>query len=65
MDWLQDRLSKRLIFSPERSETLYATLTEIDGVKHAFQLTDKLLPQTVNRLTQSVIVTSTGAYESY
>lgn len=61
MDWQTDRLSKRLSFSPERTEELYAILSEIDAIKNAFQITDKLLPQTINRLSQSVIVTSTGA----
>ncbi|MGC1955335.1 MAG: Fic family protein, partial [Gammaproteobacteria bacterium] len=40
---------------------LYAILSEIDAIKNAFRLTDKLLPQTINRLAHSVIVTSTGA----
>lgn len=61
MDWAKDRLSKRLNFSAEQTETLYALLSDIDAIKNAFQLTDKLLPQTINRLTHSVIVTSTGA----
>ena len=61
MDWIKDRLSKRLNFSAERTEALYATLAEIDAIKNAIQITDKLLPQTISRLTQSVIVTSTGA----
>jgi len=61
MDWQNDRLSKRLRFSPERTEALYAILSEIDAIKTAFRLTDRLLPQTTNRLTQSVIVTSAGA----
>ena len=61
MDWQTERLSKRLTFRPEETEELYAILADIDAIKNAFQLTGKLLPQTVNRLTQSVIVTSTGA----
>lgn len=61
MEWQTERLSKRLTFSPERTEEVYAILSEIDAVKNAFRLTDRLLPQTINRLTQSVIVTSTGA----
>ena len=61
MDWLTDRLSKRLTFSLERTEEIYALLSGIDAVKNAFRLTGQLLPQTINRLTQSVIVTSTGA----
>ncbi len=61
MDWATDRLSKRLTFSPERTEAIYALLAEIDAVKAAFRLTGKLPPQTISRLNQSVIVTSTGA----
>ncbi len=61
MDWQSDRLSKRLTFSPERTEAIYAILSEIDAIKNTFRLTDMLLPQTINRLTQSVIITSTGA----
>ncbi|MDA1326472.1 MAG: Fic family protein, partial [Proteobacteria bacterium] len=54
-------MSKRLTFSPERTEEIYSILSKIDAIKNAFRLTDTLLPQTVDRLTQSVIVTSTGA----
>lgn len=61
MDWKDERLSKRLNFGAERTEELFALLAEIDAIKNAFRLTDKLLPQTISRLTQSVIVTSTGA----
>ncbi len=61
MDWQNERLSKRLSFSPERTEELFAILSEIDAVKTAFRLTGNLLPQTIRRLTQSVIITSTGA----
>ena len=61
MNWQDSRLSKRLRFDSEQTEALYATLSEIDAIKNAFRLTDKLLPQTLTRLTQSVIVTSAGA----
>lgn len=61
MDWQNDRLSRRLRFDADQTESLYRSLTEIDGIKNAFRLTDKLLPQTITRLTQSVIVTSAGA----
>lgn len=61
MDWPTERLSKRLTFSPERTEEIFAILADIDSVKNAFKLTGKLPPQTISRLTQSVIVTSTGA----
>ena len=36
-------------------------IAEIDTVKNTYSLTNRLLPQTLKRLTQSVIVTSTGA----
>ncbi len=36
-------------------------IAEIDAVKNTYALSHKLLPQTIERLTQSVIVTSTGA----
>ncbi|MEQ1617027.1 MAG: Fic family protein [Terricaulis sp.] len=61
MDWPADRLSKRLNLGPEKAEAIYAILAEIDAVKTAFKLTGKLPAQTITRLTQSVIVTSTGA----
>jgi len=61
MSWRDDRLSRRLTFSPERTEELYAVVAEIDAIKTAFRLTGKLAPQTISRLTRSVIVTSTGA----
>jgi Fic family protein len=61
MNWRVFRLSKRLQLSPELTETIYAMIAEIDTVKNTYNLTNRLLPQTIERLTQSVIVTSTGA----
>lgn len=61
MDWQADRLSKRLNFTPERTEEIFAVIAEINAIKTAFRLTGKLAPQTITRLTQSVIITSTGA----
>lgn len=61
MDWREFRLSKRLQLSPTLSEAIYAMIAEIDTVKNTYTLTNRLLPQTIERLTQSVIVTSTGA----
>lgn len=61
MDWLNFRLSTRLRLSSELVEKLYTSIAEIDAVKNTFRLTHKLLPQTIERLTQFVIVTSTGA----
>jgi Fic family protein len=61
MDWQQHRLSTRLNLSNTLAETLFGQIAEIDAIKKTFRLTDTLLPQTIERLTQSVIVTSTGA----
>lgn len=61
MEWENDRLSRRLTFAPEQTEAVYAILSEIDAVKKTFQLSRQLLPQTVSRLRQTVIITSTGA----
>lgn len=61
MDWSNFRLSTRLQLSPEVAEAVYSCIAEMDAVKHTFQLANRLLPQTLERLTQSVIVTSTGA----
>lgn len=61
MDWLDFRLSTRMQFSAELVEAIYSRIAEIDAVKNTFHLTHKLLPQTISRLTHSVIVTSTGA----
>ena len=56
-----DRLSRRLSLSSERTEQIYAIISEIDAAKTAFRLTDRLPPETIGRLIQSVIVTSSGA----
>jgi Fic family protein len=61
MDWQDFRLHKRLNLNSSIVEEVYAILSEIDGVKNSWHLTGKLLPQTIERLTRSVIVTSTGA----
>lgn len=61
MDWKEDRLSKRLTFASEQSEEIFAMLAEIDAIKTVFRITGQLAPQTITRLTQSVIITSTGA----
>lgn len=61
MDWKKFRLSTRLNLKPEIVEEAYSIIAEIDSVKNSWKLTGKLLPQTIERLTQSVIITSTGA----
>jgi len=61
MAWQDHRLQKRLNLNIDQIEHIYAILSEIDGVKNSWQLTERLLPQTIERLTRSVIVTSTGS----
>lgn len=61
MDLRDFRLSKRLQLPPDVTEKIYSAIAEIDAVKNTYTLTNRLLPQTIERLTQSVIVTSTGA----
>lgn len=61
MSWQDFRVHKRLDLESSIVEKVYATLAEIDGVKNSWHITKKLLPQTIERLTRSVIVTSTGA----
>ena len=60
MDSNDFRLSTRLQLSPEVTEAVYSGIAEIDAIKHTFRLTDRLLPHTLERLTQTVM-TSTGA----
>ncbi len=61
MDCQDFRLSTRLQLSAQLVEAIYSRIASIDAIKNTFHLTHTLLPQTVERLTQSVIVTSTGA----
>ena len=61
MDWQNSRLSTRLQVPGDIAEALYSRIAEIDAVKNTFRLTHALLPQAIERLTQSVIITSTGA----
>ena len=61
MDWTEFRLQKRLTLRTDIIEQIYATIAQIDSVKNSWILTDKWQPQTIERLTHHVIVTSTGA----
>jgi Fic family protein len=61
MNWQDFRLQKRLNLNPLIIEEIYQIISEIDGVKNSWKITQKLQPQTIERLTRSVIVTSTGA----
>lgn len=55
------RLSRRLSLSSERTEQVYSVISEIDAAGAVFRLTDRLTPETLGQLTQSVIGTSSGA----
>ena len=61
MSFEKDRLSIRLSLKPEAIEQIFSIISEIDAVKNSWRIAGKLLPQTIERLTHSVIVTSTGA----
>jgi len=61
MDWKNFRPNIRLNLNNSIIEEAYEIISEIDGVKNSWQITGKLLPQTIERLTRSVIVTSTGS----
>lgn len=61
MDWQNFRIQKRLSLNPSAVERIYQMIAEIDAIKNSWQITKQLLPQTIERLTRSVIVTSTGS----
>ena len=61
MTWKDFRLQTRLNLSKAIGEQVYATIAEIDAIKKSWHLTGTLSPQTIQRLTHSVLVTSTGA----
>lgn len=61
MDWSSFRLSTRLALSATDTEAVFSAIAEIDAVKNVWRITDTLIPQTIDRLTQTVIVTSAGA----
>lgn len=62
MNWELFRLNTRMnLESSSIIEQLYHLIAEVDGVKNSWKITSKLQPQTIERLTKSVIVTSTGS----
>jgi Fic family protein len=61
MDWRESRLTKRLTLKAEIVEEVYRIIGEIDAVKTGWKITARMLPQAIERLTRSVIVTSTGS----
>lgn len=62
MDWENYRVNVRLNnLKPSELEKAYSLIAQIDAVKNSWHITKKLSPQIIQRLTQSVIITSTGA----
>jgi Fic family protein len=61
MDWLDFRIHKRLSLRSDIIEKVYETISVVEGVKNSWKITTHLLPQTLDRLTRSVIITSTGS----
>ena len=61
MAFKNHRLNTRLNLKPKIVEEAYSLIAQIDTVKNSFAITGKILPQTISRLTSSVIITSTGA----
>jgi hypothetical protein len=56
-----DRLTKRLQFSFEETNEIFKLINEIDKLSTIFHVTEKLSHQTIKRLTQSVLITSSGS----
>ena len=55
------RLTKRLSLGEEVLGEVYEKISYIDAIKKTFELSSKFTPAALDRLTQSVLVTSTGA----
>lgn len=56
------RVNERISnLSLKNIEEMYAIIAEIDAVKGSWQLATHVVPQMISRLTQSVIITSTGS----
>ena len=62
MDWKDFRVNTRLNnIKVADIEKAYALIAEIDAIKNSWYLAKRLSPALIERLTQSVIITSTGA----
>ena len=55
------RLTKRLDFNFKDTNTIFSLINEIDKLNTLFSLDTKLSPQSIKRLTQSIIITSSWA----
>lgn len=56
-----DRLTKRLNFNFDDMNYIFSLINEIDKLNTEFSLDNKLSPQWIKRLTQSIVITSSGA----
>lgn len=62
MNYNDYRVHKRLMnLSSDIIEKVYSLISEIDAVKNTFKISVSKVDQTIDRLTQSVIVTSSGS----
>ena len=61
MGWENFRVSQRLNLCYNIVEEVYRLIAKIDAVKNSFVLINNLPPKAVNRLTDSLIITSAGA----
>lgn len=61
MSSAEHRLHRRLTLPTDKVEEVFALLSKIDAVKQSWNITGNLQPRMIQRLTQSVIITSTGA----
>lgn len=60
--WKDYRVNQRIEHLPPADvETIYAKIASIDSIKNSWYLAKRLSPQLIKRLTQFVIITSTGA----
>jgi Fic family protein len=55
------RFNQRVGFSSSDTEKVFTLISAIDTVKGQWKLTQKLSPQMIKRLTQSVLITSAGS----
>ena len=55
------KFSGRFNWSPQVNQKIIKLLTEIDSHKASFRVQSNLSPQLINRLTRSVLITSSGA----
>ncbi len=55
------RFNQRVSFGSSDTEKIFTLISQIDTVKGQWKLTQRLSPQMIKRLTQSVLITSAGS----